>query len=271
MRVLTRNDLLHRSPEDFLNLNEEILREEYRLTSKAAQTWSANRKSFLRKAQELEARLDHHHIQFITAADAHYPKRIEEMFSNPPAVLYTYGNAPLLERNLFAIMSSRNSSLAALSTIESLTQEAVRKGEILVSGHSTPEYQRAAVVPLRWGAPRVLVLDRGLFKAMGEELSQEPFGAARLWRYEFDPNLDLAISCVNPDRDYYPTSNVTRDELIGALADRIDFIEIKPSGNMQRIAQMALKTEKPIRISTLTPHFEELCSTGAQLIPPRAA
>lgn len=267
-RILSRNDLLSRAPEDFLIMNEEVLKEEYKIPNKTSQNWVNNRQQLLRQAQELEERLDQYNVHCITSADAHYPKRIEEMFPNPPTILYAHGNIDLLDRQLFSIMSSRNSKPIALNMIESLTHEGIKNGEVLLSGHSTPEYQRAAVVPLRWGTPRMLVLDRGLFKAMGDELSQEPFGAARLWRYQFDPNTDLALSCVNPNKDFYPSCNVVRDELIGTLANRIDFVEISPKGNMHKIACAALNIGKKVRVSTFANHYEEYKSMGATILEP---
>jgi predicted Rossmann fold nucleotide-binding protein DprA/Smf involved in DNA uptake len=266
LRVFTRNDLLCRSNSDFLKFQEEILQEEYGFNLKSAQAWIKNRKYILDQAKELEARLDRLNVQMITACDAHFPRKLEEMDADSPGLLYVYGNTRLLQSDLFTVLSSRKSSASALDLIGDLTQQGVQRGEVLVSGHSTQEYQSSAVVPLRWGAPRVLVLDRGLFSALGENLTEELFTQARLWRYEFDPKTDLVISFVNPASGYFPSCNATRDRLIAALSNRIDFVTINPQGNMKQLALRALEVGKTVRVSSLTENHEYFIEHGAQLV-----
>src|SRR5262249_32622414 len=150
----------------------EGLREEYRLNAKAATNLQARN---IRETLEIEKRLDGLGVSLVTAADAHYPALIEEMDPDPPGVLFLYGNTKLLETSTFAVLSSRNARPADLELIEKLTEEGVMGAEVLVTGHDRPEYQRSAVVPLRWGSPRILCLDRGLFNVLGPDLKDEAF------------------------------------------------------------------------------------------------
>ncbi len=265
-RVLTRNDLLGRSVEEFLRLGPEALREEYRLPARAAEAWSATRKERVKQAKEVEDRLVPLGVSLVTAADAHYPRRIELMDPDPPGVLFLYGNARLLEAETCCVLSSRGTSRRGLEAVEKLAEEAVLAGKTLVCGHDTPEYQRSAVVPLRWGAPRLLVLDRGLFRALGEELKDEPFAAARLWRYQFDPKTDLAVSCLNPDKDYHPNSNKTRDRLVASLSSSMDLVEVRPGGNMEALAKSALRAGRPVRVAEWAEAAEALRKLGAKPI-----
>jgi len=202
----------------------------------------------------------------MTATDAHYPVRIEALDSDPPGVLYLYGNARLLESQTFCVLSSRNSPPAALDQIEKLTEQGIMNAETLVTGHDTHEYQRSAVVPLRWGVPRIIVLDRGMFHALGEDLQEEPFRAARLWRYRFDPQTDLAVSCINPERDYHRESNKIRDRLIASLSLRLDFVWVGEGGNMERLAKQALKAGRPVRVSDLSDCYREMRALGAKVV-----
>jgi predicted Rossmann fold nucleotide-binding protein DprA/Smf involved in DNA uptake len=178
-RVLTRNSLLGRTPAEFMSLSQESLREEYKFSAKAAEHFVGRK---FDATSELEKRLAALGVTLITAADIHYPTRIEQFDPDPPGVLFLFGNTKLLESSTFCVLSSRGSFPADLDQIEKLTEEGVLAGEILVAGHDTPEYQRSAVVPLRWGSPRILCLDRGLFKVLGDDLRDEAFRAARLWR-----------------------------------------------------------------------------------------
>ncbi|MFY9234758.1 MAG: DNA-processing protein DprA [Fimbriimonadaceae bacterium] len=266
-RVLARNDLLGRTPEEFLRLSPEALKEEYKLGAKPAETIGGLGKRLAESTKELEARLDKLGVTLVTAADVHYPAVVEEMDADPPGVLFLYGNNRLLEARTFCVLSSRNSPPAALDQIEKLAEEGVLQGETVVSGHDTPEYQRSALVPLRWGAPRILCLDRGLFAALGGELKEEPFRAARLWRYEFDPKTDLVVSPFQPDARFAGNYNRLRDRLIACLSRRLDFVEITPDGNMEKNARMALKAGRPVRVSDRSVNYRALRELGAEVIP----
>ena len=263
-RVLTRNDLLGRSIEEFLALSEEALREEYRFTAVAAREWAHKTSVRVSDAEALLRRLDGYDIGVVSAADAHYPRRIEAMDPDPPGVLFLYGNTRLLEGRTFCVMSSRKSPPEALEQIEKLVEEGVLDGRILVCGHDTPEYKRAAVVPLRWGAPRLLVLDQGFFEVFGENLDEEPFREARLWRYKFDPKTDLALTWVGPEGGYHPNSNRIRDRLVASLSHSLDFVCVAPGGNMERLAKQALRAGRLVRVSEFAEQKESLAALGAK-------
>lgn len=266
-RVLGRNDLLGRSPDEFLRFGREVLTEEYRLAATTATAWVDRRASLLVEAEDTEHRLDCFGVSLVTAVDPHYPHALEAFDPDPPGVLFLYGNGRLLESRTFAVLSSRKSPQAALDLIERLAEEGVLTGETLVAGHDTAEYQRAAVVPLRWGAPRILVLDRGLYAALGEDLGDEPFRTARLWRYRFDPATDLAVSACAPDLRYHAAGNKTRDRVIAGLARRLDIVIAQEGGNMERLARLALKAGRPVRVSDLSLNYRALREAGAQVIP----
>ena len=266
-RILTRNDLMGRTIPAFLQYSAETLREEYRIKPAVALAWAEGWQDRISEAESLQKRLDPLKVTLVTAADAHYPRLIEALDPDPPGVLYLYGNTRLLESRTFCAVSSRGSSDEAHAQLDKIVEEGVLAGRTLVSGHDTPEYQRAAVVPLRWGAPRILVLDCGLFQALGPDLKEEPFRAARVWRFQFDPRTDLVVSAVNPESEYHRNSNKIRDRLVGGLSLTLDFITIKPNGNMHRLAIQALKAGRVVRISDLSPLAPELRRQGAQVIP----
>lgn len=262
-RILTRNDLLGRTNEEFLRLGAEAIIEEYRFNRKTADIWSANKRKQIEEAQALLKKLDAFPIEVVTSADANYPRNIEALDPDPPGVLFFYGNVRLLRSNTFCVLSSRGSSESELAQIESCVEEGVLNGEVLVSGHDTPEYQRSAVVPLRWGAPRVLVLDQGFFHVFGPDLTEEPFRAARLWRYKFDAKTDLAVTWVSPERGYHTNSNRLRDRLVVSLSSRLDCVRVSPGGNMERLAKLALKAGRAVRVSPTADQFTALAALGA--------
>ncbi len=265
-RILARNGLLGRTPNQFLDLSAEALREEYRLSAKAATALTTNVKHTLPEVAALEERLSGLGVALVTAADAHYPALIEEMDPDPPGVLFLYGNVKLLETNTFCVLSSRDSRPTELDMIEALTEKGVLAGEILVSGHDKPEYQRSAIVPLRWGSPRILCLDRGLFTVLGEQLKDEAFRAARLWRYQFDPTTDLVVSPFRPDADFAMANNRVRDRLVACLSRRLAFVQIAEGGNMERLARLALKAGRQVEVSDRIANYRSYRESGAKVI-----
>lgn len=141
-----------------------------------------------------------------------------------PAGLWLHGNAHLLDGDLACVSETFGSppqDTEACELIERIAERFVREGRILVTGVHGLAHQRAAIVPLRWGAPRIVVLSGGFFYHLGDDLKREPFRAARLWRYEFDPRTDLAVSRRAPDRlPTFALHNRTVDRLVLQIATR---------------------------------------------------
>jgi len=267
VRIVARNNLLQRAPEEFLRLPTETWREEYRITSKATQELDARRR-LAPEVKALESRLAGLGVTWTTAADAGYPETMESFDPDPPGVVFLYGNHRLLKGPTFSVLASRGSTPSDLDRIERATEAGVLAGEVVVSGHDRPEYQRSAVVPLRWGAPRILCFDRGLFRVLGENLKDEAFRAARLWRYEFDPSTDLAISPFRPDADFIGVNNKVRDRLVAGLSRRIDFVHIGIGGGMERLLNLAMKAGRPVRIASSCPNVEAVRDRGVGVFDP---
>ncbi|MEO7453903.1 MAG: DNA-processing protein DprA [Fimbriimonadales bacterium] len=185
-------------------------------------------------------------LRFLTSGNVLYPSRVASFLNSPPAFLFAYGNLRTLNSTTFTVVASRTATAADLDKVERAAEEGVLSSKVLVGGTNTDAYQRASVVPLRWGAPRILVLDRGIFKALGDDLAEEPFRTARLWRYRFDPETDLVISRNRPFDEYAPSNQKYRDELIVALSDEIYGIGIRPGGNMEKLAAKAEEQGKSV-------------------------
>lgn len=141
-----------------------------------------------------------------------------------PAGLWLYGNARLLRGNLAhadVALGLSNPSPDTLMRIERNVEELVLNSRILVTGVHNAAHMRAAIVPLRWGAPRIVVLSGGFKYHLGANLGQEPFPAARLWRYRWDPLTDLAVSRRAPEKlPTFALHNTTVDRLIFKLVNR---------------------------------------------------
>lgn len=143
----------------------------------------------------------------------------------PDAGLWLYGNARLLGTSLAGIDRAKGlpgHTPDCLTQIELEAERAVLEGKVLVTGIHNAAHQRAAVVPLRWGSPRVLVLSGGFHYHLGPDLKDEPFRAARLWRFQFDARTDLVISRRAPDKlPTFALFNPTVDRLIERITARL--------------------------------------------------
>ncbi len=141
-----------------------------------------------------------------------------------PAGLWLYGNVRLLNGSLAHVKQACGEFYLQPSVMDAIEQEAeclVLDMKILVCGVHNAAHQRAAIVPLRWGSPRILVLSGGFYHHLGKDLKQEPFRSARLWRYQFDERTDLVISRRAPDRlPTFAQNNATVDRLILKMVNR---------------------------------------------------
>jgi DNA processing protein len=140
-----------------------------------------------------------------------------------PARLWFYGNVRLLHRPLGYVEGASGPATHSPDDLDKLAAEAeaiVLEGKVLVCGIHNATQQRVAVVPLRWGSPRIVVMPGGFRYHMGKDLYEEPFRAARLWRYRWDPQTDLAVSRRAPDKlPTFAHFNPSVDRLIALLAN----------------------------------------------------
>jgi len=140
------------------------------------------------------------------------------------AGLWLFGNVRLLDGRLSHLSDALGPSAHVPSRFDELEQRAERlvlEGSVIVTGIHNEAHRRVAVVPLRWGAPRILVCSGGFRHHLGPDLREEPFRAARLWRFQFDASTDLVISRRAPDKlPTFALHNPTVDRLIKRIVRR---------------------------------------------------
>ena len=143
---------------------------------------------------------------------------------HPESGLWFYGNIKLLHGKLAHLPAAAGPELPSpkvLDELEHACERLVLEGSVLVCGVHSPAHQRTALVPLRWGAPRIVVFSGGFHHHLGPSLTEEPFRAARLWRYQWDRLTDLAVSRRAPEKlPTFASHNPTVDRLIEAVATR---------------------------------------------------
>lgn len=86
-----------------------------------------------------------------------------------------------------------------LDLLEQETEKAILEGKVVVVNckylgvreEETRIVERAGVVSLRWGSPRLLLVTPSQSKAL--EANEELCRIWRLWRYQFDPRYDAWV------------------------------------------------------------------------------
>ncbi len=135
---------------------------------------------------------------------------------------YIYGNTQLLGSSRLACCESvfkHQEHQLTKRDIEEIEEEAidlvVYEHKILVTGIHNHAHQVASCIPLRFGSPRILILDfdpRILWVGKAEDDLPELFSPAILWRYWFDPLVDLILcTSLSPIAKNQPGKLVLKD------------------------------------------------------------
>lgn len=252
--VLERQQVRRETPHEVLQLPSETLRSEYQLPPRAVNAIRENLPQRLEEAQRLEAHLTRCGARWLSFQDAAYPHALDDM-SEPPAVLFTYGDHALLQEPCFALLASHTVSAQGLSALEQIAESLMAQGFTPIVSATQPAYQRALLCAVRRGAPYVLTLDRGLLSAFGEDLRKEPLKQARIWQAEFNPQRALAISPFRPRDGWVASNGKYRDALIGYLASAVIVIEARPDGYIVQLCQQLLQHGR--KVYALTPSTSE--------------
>ena len=145
----------------------------------------------------------------------------------------------MLDLPAVAFLNSADAPPRALDLTDALADRLAARGIAVVSGHNTSGYKAAAVAAVRHGAPRLLVLDRGLISAPREALDREPVAPARVWTPEWDGLAGLALSPFRPQDGWARANPRRRDEIVASLASGLVAIHVRAGGVMEAIARAA--------------------------------
>jgi predicted Rossmann fold nucleotide-binding protein DprA/Smf involved in DNA uptake len=264
-RILERNAVLRRSPEEFLKLSAGAWRKEYNLEDRSVFCLQNEIPLRQRRASEQAHRLQRAGVTLVTLQDATYPASLLNYMEDPPPVLYVYGSISLLGQRRFAVANSRDAPEESLRACERVAEAAVLRGWMPVTGHNRLAYQRCALSALRNGGSVCYALDCGIWQAFPSGLTHALFPAARIWRVEYDPQRDLTLTPFPPHAHMIAHHNRRRDEIIFALAETVFAGYVRPGGQMERQCLQALRYGKPVYVIGSSAEGEDrLLSAGAQ-------
>lgn len=247
--VLERQQVRRETPAEILSLPEETLATEYRLPARARRALLESPDALLDETRRLDAHLTRCGVRWLSFMDAAYPAALEAM-PEPPPLLFLYGNHALLQTPTCALLASRTIAAQGLHELERLAESLLTQGFTPIVSATQPAYQRALLSAVRHHAPYLLVLDRGLLQAFGEDLRKEPLRQARIWQAEFDTAHALALSPFRPRDGWMVAHGKYRDALIAYLADAVFVVEARPDGYMVQLCHELLQRGRKVYVLT---------------------
>jgi len=159
---------------EVLRLPSAVLQDEYGLPARAVERLTRDRQAHEAHCQQIITRLRAAGARISHPACPSYPRRWLARLRCPPPLVYLHGNATALNGPTLAILNSRTVTERTVTTAVQIVQHAHRDGFAFVSGGMKSTHRIAAVTIRATGAPRAVVLDRGLFSAFGRRLALDP-------------------------------------------------------------------------------------------------
>lgn len=238
-RILGLNRERRHGLAAFFRLPEVVLREQYKLHPLAVARVAGQRAEHETRSRWLLDLLDAAGGTVSVVEDAAYPARLRRRLESPPAVLYSIGAAALQSSRTLAVLNSRTVSEHAVAASLAIVQAAAAQEFALVTGGMKTGYRIAAVAGRAAAAPRLVVLDRGLFATFGVRMDRDPFGFGPGQR-ALDADRTLVLSPFRLMDHAAPRNGRRRDELIAALADVIVAVHARPGGEIEHVCLRAL-------------------------------
>jgi predicted Rossmann fold nucleotide-binding protein DprA/Smf involved in DNA uptake len=238
-RILERSRARGHGLATFLRLPEAVLRDDYELHPATVACLGAAREEHERRCQWLLDRLTAAGGQVWMIDNPAYPPRVHDRMPLPPSVLYATGATAVLTSPTLAVLNSRTLSDYSVTACMAVVQAAAAQGFTLVGGGMKTAYRITAVASRAVTAPRLIVLDRGLFATLGARFDRDPFGFGP-GRGRLDAARTLVLSPFRLMDHASPHNGRRRDELIAALGDVIVAVHARPGGEMERVCLRAL-------------------------------
>ncbi len=244
-RVLTINRAQGRALEEFFRLPEAVYRDPYRLSEEAVACLTLFRDQYERRCGMLAERFIEHGGHPLLLGAHGYPAVWEHYLKAPPPVVFALGDTALLQSPAAAVLNSRLPSSGAMVATRQIVEAAALGGFAVVSGAMKLGHRIAAASARAAQTPRVIILDRGLFAALGDETERDIFGLTS-GHLRLDRTRTLVLSPFRLNNHAAPANGARRDALIAALADLVIAVEARSGGHMEQLGLDMLARGKTV-------------------------
>lgn len=239
MRILERNRARRHHLDTFFRLPPSLLHDEYGLPAETIRRIAFDGAEHEARCRWLLEQLHRIGGRLWCLQDASYPAALRERLNPSPPIVYTVGAVDVLVGPRLAVLSSRSVTESSVAATLAVVRAAAEQGFTLVGGGMKATYRIAAVAGRAADAPRVIVLDRGVFASFGGQFGQDPFG--------FGPDRSMlrldrtfVLSAFRPMNHAVPHNGRRRDEIVAALADIIVAVHARPGGEIERVCLAAI-------------------------------
>ncbi len=238
-RILAVNRERGRTLATFFRLPAAVLREDYDLHPAALERLTREREAHETHCRWLEQRAAAAGARIHVAGEPGYPERWSRRMESPPAVVALLGEEAVLELPTLAVLNSRHIDERVVLASSAAVQAAIAQGFAVVSGGMKASHRISAVAARVAAAPRIVVLDRGLFATFGADVGGDPFGFGP-GRSRLDNRRTLVLSPFRLGDHAVAHNGKRRDELIAGLADVILAVHARPGGVIEHVCLEAL-------------------------------
>jgi len=172
----------------------------------------------------------------ITISSVEYPPQLKEI-SDPPPVLFVYGNPRLLEKPQIAIVGSRNPSTVGSETAFNFAKDLTEHGFIITSGLALGIDAAGHRGALKAGGPTIAVAGTGLdrvYPARHKDLATQIVGNGALVS-EFPPGTAAKAN-------HFPR----RNRIISGLSQGLLVVEAAMQSGSLITARLALEQNREV-------------------------
>ncbi len=239
LRILATCRRTGRSLATFFRLPEAVLLADYELPPAALVRLTRERDEHDTRCRWWAQRLAAAGADAVLHGETGYPRRLAERLASPPAIVALLGQRDVLAQPTLAVLNSRAVDERVVRASHAAVHAAIDQGFTVVSGGMKASHRIAAVAARAAAAPRVVVLDRGLFATFGARTDSDPFGFGPR-RGPLDARRTLVVSPFRLGDHAAAHNGRRRDEIVAALADVVLVVHARPGGIIERVALAAL-------------------------------
>ena len=207
----------------------------------------------------LAEQLQHDHIHVLTVLDADYPKLLKTTLtrSQIPPMLFFMGDLQVLNRQIIAIIGSRNADETSLNFTRSISQYLAEHGANVISGNARgvdrSAYEGATSTD---GGYTTVVLPHGIRKLSKVQMrSVQP---------RIESGNVLVLSQFHPDAPWLVSRAMERNLVVTSLAQVVIVAQSESKGGTWEGANAALRQGR--RLYVRSSHADELPSGNKLLL-----
>jgi DNA processing protein len=192
-------------------------------------------------AEALASELYRRGVQVLSWRDDAYPAHLlERLEEKAPPIMYVYGAPENLAELGVAFSGSRHVSEQGIEHTIQLTQDAVKQGYSVISGHAPGVDSVAHRTALESGGITILVIPEGILKfRLRTELRD---------LYQQSPESVLVVSEFPPQMSWSAGNAMIRNKTIIGLSKALCVIEAGDTGGTLNAGQTALKFGVPVLV-----------------------